>query len=353
VKKSHIKLQFSVKKKEELKDLSYEELLKYVQDLTDNIVQEKPKKGSDNSSIPPSVDIAKKKRNQSLRAKSGRKPGGQYGSAGITLRQTDVPDVTIELDYSIDRCKECGTSLKETLATLKERRQVLDIDLKETMTRITEYQSFSKRCPAFGYDNYDDTFPATVTPNISYGVDTQAVVSYLSASHYIPYARIVQTLSDLFGITVSEGTVDNMIERSSLASKGEIEKIKESLRSSNVLGIDETGCKVDGARHWHWAFQDDKNTFIVADKSRGTKVIDKHFEDGFPDACAVHDNYSSYNGLTAKSEQLCLAHKLRDLNYAIECDDTKLMKDLKTLLKEAIRDHKEDLTPQQRVSLNV
>ncbi|MDQ7061417.1 MAG: hypothetical protein Q9M43_09905 [Sulfurimonas sp.] len=34
---------------------------------------------------------------------------------------------------------------------------------------------------------------------------------------------------------------------------------------------------------------------------------------------------------------------MRDLNYAIECDKTKLMKDIKVLLKEAIRDDKEKL----------
>lgn len=351
MRKSHIKLLFSVKKKEELDDLTYEELLRYVKELTDNIVQEKPKKGSDNSSIPPSVDIAKKKRNQSLRAKSDKKPGAQKGRVGVTLRQVDDPDITIELGHNIDRCRECDTSLTDTLLKLKERRQVLDIDLKETKVKVTEYQSFSKTCPACGYEEHDDTFPSTVTPNISYGVNTQAIVTYLSASHYLSYERITQTLSDLFGITLSEGTIDNMLKRTSLASQGEIDKITDSLKSSSVIGIDETGCKVDGERYWHWAFQDSENTLIVADKSRGTKVIDEYFEKGFGDACVVHDNFSSYNGLTAKSEQLCLAHKLRDLNYAIECDDTKLMKDMKLLLKEAIRDHKEELTPQQRVIL--
>ena len=46
-----------------------------------------------------------------------------------------------------------------------------------------------------------------------------------------------------------------------------------------------------------------------------------------------------------------LAHKLRDINYAIECDDTKLMKDMKQLLKEAMLDHKEEMTIEQRVIL--
>jgi len=115
--------------------------------------------------------------------------------------------------------------------------------------------------------------------------------------------------------------------------------------------IDETGCKINSSKHWHWTFQNDTNTLVVANKSRGTKVINQTFENGFKNACVVHDNYSSYNALECKSEQLCLAHKMRDLNYAIDCDGTKLAKGLKELLKEAIRDDKEVLTQKQRVIL--
>ena len=42
---SFIKYQFSIKSKEELRDLSHEELLKYIENLQDNIKQEKHVKG--------------------------------------------------------------------------------------------------------------------------------------------------------------------------------------------------------------------------------------------------------------------------------------------------------------------
>jgi len=44
---------------------------------------------------------------------------------------------------------------------------------------------------------------------------------------------------------------------------------------------------------------------IVANKSRGTEVITDTFENGFKNACVVHDNYSSYSSLECDSEQLC------------------------------------------------
>ncbi len=65
MKKSLVKYKFSLKSKEELNNLTHEELLNYVKNLQDNLIQEKPPKNSNNSSISPSSEIApSKKRNK-------------------------------------------------------------------------------------------------------------------------------------------------------------------------------------------------------------------------------------------------------------------------------------------------
>ena len=353
MKKNIIKYQFSLKSQDELDKLTHAELLKYVKELQNNSIQEKPPKNSNNSSISPSSEIVNpnKKKNQSLREKSDKKVGGQKGRVGTTLKQTDTPDKIVAVEFNITKCKKCGVDISSVVASLQERRQVVDMELSSIQKKITEYQSFSKECPSCGYNNHDNSFAASVTPNISYGVNIIAMVSYLSVSQYMSNKRVASLLSNLFNITISEGSITNMLAKASNNSQSEIQKIKKLLESSKILGIDETGCKVDGARYWHWTFQDTKNTLIVADKSRGAKVITQTFTNGFKDSCVVHDNFSSYSKLNAKSEQLCLAHKLRDLNYAIDCDSTKLAKDIKSLLKEAMIDHKESLTLNQRKNL--
>jgi transposase-like protein len=224
----------------------------------------------------------------------------------------------------------------------------LDLDLKATNKKITQFQSYSKKCPNCGYDNHDNSYPASVAPHISYGKNIMAIVVYLNVVHYVSYKRIVQTLKTMYKLDISEGTVDNLLKKASKLSQTEITKIVSQLEMSDMVGIDETGVKVNGSRDWNWVFQNDTCTYIVYNESRGTKVIDEEFENGFVNAIVVHDNYSSYSSLIASGEQLCLAHKLRDLNYAIECDDTQVMKDLKILLKEAMLDHKLDLLQNQR-----
>ncbi len=342
-----ISYQFSIKSKEELRDLSHEELLQYIENLQDNIIQEKPPKNSTNSGIPTGKEINTPKKNQSTRKKGG-KNGAVFGHKGTNLKQTDTPDEIIDIEFNIDSCKKCGFNISEVLAKLHEKRQVQDLNLQDTLQKITQYQSYSKECPECGFVNHDNSYPVMVAPHISYGKNIMAIVVYLSVVHYVSYKRIVQTLQTLYKISISEGTVDSLLKKAAKLSQNEIDKIVSELSLADIVGIDETGVKVNGSRDWNWVFQNNRCTFIVHNESRGAKVIEKNFEDGFVNAIIVHDNYSSYNNLISSGEQLCLAHKIRDLNYAIECDNAQVMKDMKSLLQEAMIDHKLDLLPSQR-----
>src|SRR6516165_1240995 len=62
-------------------------------------------KDSHNSSKPPSSDPLGRKRSRSQRRKSGKKPGGQLGHRGETLRLVATPDEVIE--YRPARCTGC------------------------------------------------------------------------------------------------------------------------------------------------------------------------------------------------------------------------------------------------------
>ena len=356
MKSSKIKYYFSIKSEDELKNLSYEELMEYTKNLTKDWHKlKKPKKNSSNSSIAPSSEIISpnRKKNQSLRKKSDKLTGGQIGHKGTTLKQTDTPDKIINIEFNINSCKKCGYDISNTIATLKEKRQVLDLKLNDIKIEIIQYQSYSKICSNCGYNNHDNSYPIFVTPNISYGKTIIAFVSYLNIVQYLPYNRIVLLLQDIFNISISQGTIDNLLKKASKLSKKELDKIVNKLSLSNLIGIDETGCKINGDKHWYWTFQNDTQTFIVMNKSRSSKVITDQFKNGFVNATVVHDNYSGYSKLDCKNEQLCLAHKLRDLNYAIECEDTQVMKDIKQLIQEAMIIHKEDLEPFQRASLKI
>jgi transposase len=81
---------------------------------------------SSNSGKPPSSDGLKKPaRVRSLREKSQRKPGGQKGHKGETLRQSADPNV-MEHHFP-SACAECGAALTRDMSAGHAARQVFDL----------------------------------------------------------------------------------------------------------------------------------------------------------------------------------------------------------------------------------
>ena len=79
---------------------------------------------SHNSSKPPSSDgPGVKPHPKSQRGASGRKPGGQPGHVGHTLRLVDAPD-EVQV-HSPSHCPTCGDRLADVPVTHRERRQSL------------------------------------------------------------------------------------------------------------------------------------------------------------------------------------------------------------------------------------
>ena len=62
------------------------------QELKQQLEKYRTPKNSGNSSKPPSSDFPKIQKTQSLRTPSDKKPGGQPGHEGTTLKMTDTPD---------------------------------------------------------------------------------------------------------------------------------------------------------------------------------------------------------------------------------------------------------------------
>ena len=105
-------------------------------------------KNSRNSSIPPSKDENRPKKNNSLREKSDKKSGGQLGHEGKTLMMTNTPDKIIV--HIPDECECCGKNLEKINGELGESRQ--QVDLPPIYPVTTEHQSFRKVCSC-GHEN--------------------------------------------------------------------------------------------------------------------------------------------------------------------------------------------------------
>ena len=80
-----------------------------------------------------------------------------------------------------------------------------------------------------------------------------------------------------------------------MSKKGRVvyDGIRNKLEESEEIGSDETGARVNGQKNWVWVWQNKLMTFISLETSRGKKVIDKIFPNGFPNAIIGTDRWAA------------------------------------------------------------
>ena len=293
--------------------------------LLDLLQKKHVKKDSHNSSLPPSKDLFSK--HKSLRPVSIRPNGGQVGHKGSTLGMSETPDKIIDLKSAF--CSVCGQTLSRELFILKAMRQVIEIP--SIVPIYEEYRQYACQCPTCHHQQLAD-FPLGVNAPIQYGSSVETLVGYFSVYQYIPFKRLQSLFSQLFSLTLSQGSIGNILNRSAQKCEGVYQEIKTQILHSSVVGSDETGTKVNGAKWWIWAWQNLQNTFLVASDNRGSKTVDKVFEKGLPNSAIVSDRWAAQLKTHSKNSQICLAHLLRDLIYLIEVERLDFATQFKTFI---------------------
>lgn len=287
-------------------------LIARVKSLEAEVAIYKNKKNSYNSHTPPSKDENRPMKNQSLREKSDKKAGGQHGHEGKTLQCSTMIDTIVE--YKPNYCNCCGQDLREVPEALIETRQVIDIPVIKSV--CTEHRIYRKICSC-GH-NMDSDFPSHLTAKVQYGAGVEALAGYLHARQYLPYQRMKEFFTDVMGLPVSVGGINNILKRLTQKALPHYKQIKQRLYQSEFIGTDETGVKVNGQKDWMWTWQNDDLTFIVHSVNRGFKTIEDTFINGLPNATLQHDRFACHFNCKALHHQICMSHLLRDLQYIIE-----------------------------------
>lgn len=299
--------------------------------LEAELAQYKTPKNSGNSHKPPSTDIAPPKRNQSLREKSDKQPGGQFGHQGHTIKMKEQPDIIVTHDAPCI-CGECGKDLTDVPQLFVEKRQVVDIPPVAAV--YTEHSIYSRTCDC-GHIT-ESSFPPGANSLIQYGSNVEAMVAYLHARQYLPFERMSELFNDLMGLPVCAGSIVNMIKRFADKAKPSYEAIKTGIEQAAYAGSDETGGKENGRKIWFWTWQNDQLTYIVYSPSRGYCTVEEVFPNGLPDTILGHDRWAAQIKSPAKDHQICTAHLLRDLNYIEQLYQSQWATDFKAIIKDAI-----------------
>lgn len=279
---------------------------------------EEPPKNSGNSSTPPSKESLKdevSRRTKSLRKPSGKKSGGQPGHEGGTLGMSDAVDGIVE--ERAERCDGCGESLADCETELDYITQTISLpELKPLITEVRHYVAICRTC-----GKRVKSHPERRRSNaVVYDASVKGLVVYLSVVQFLPYNRIAFFFKEVFGLGISQGSMVNWVNEAKKAAAPAIEKIKEYIMQSAVVGFDETGCYCNNRLDWAWIAQTVYFTFVFHGKSRKGQELEDRFGDSLERMIAVTDRHSAYFALHFLNHQVCLAHLLRECQYLNELD---------------------------------
>jgi transposase len=268
---------------------------------------QRPEKTSRTSSKPPSTD----RKAQRERSKPG---GAKPGHEGHSRILSATPDEVVE--HRPDRCACCAAALTTDLPaeTVSLHEQ---IELPEVQPLITQHRRLAVRCPVCG------TRVVAPAPEAArgtpFGPRLHAVATYLKTYQALSYERLQGALADLFGLTLSQGGLMNLLRRAQSRFAAGRSRAVAALRQAEVVASDETGVRIEGSNAYHWVFHSPEAVVHQAALTRGACVVRAMME-GHRPAVWLSDRYTAQQG-HGDAHQTCLAHLARDIAYAVEVSE--------------------------------
>jgi transposase len=287
----------------------------------------KPRKSSRNSHTPPSQDPGSG-RPGGGKAKGKSKPKTPRPSRpGVSRRLAVTPDETIV--RRAERCA-CGADVSRLKQTCRMRYD--HIDIPPVLPHVTRIELHGGRCGCGR--RFRAAPPDGMPPGTPFGPNIHALLAYLHHSHHVGFERLARLARELFGLTISEGAIANAMRRLDTPLEAERAAIREKLREAAVVWSDETTTRIDGRLHWHWVFVTPE-AVLHEIAPRRAKAVAEEVMGGHKPAVWVSDRYAGQQEMAA-AHQVCLAHVLRDVQYAIDCGDAAFAPALAKLLAWAI-----------------
>ena len=282
-----------------------------------------PPKTPDNSGTPPS---------QGRKANGDGKPGPKVRVHAGAHRPLH-PNPTRYEAVRAEHCPHCHADLGDVAQAVVQTYDRIEIpEIAPDVTRVVLHGGVCPCCAR----RFKAAAPAGLEPGSPFGPNLRAFVLYLRFGQAIPFERLARLMRDLFGLEISEGALANLLQHSAPAFAAQASLIRQRLLSSTVLASDETSVRVGKKTFWTWVFHHADSACFVIRPSRGKAAVGEFLGDVRP-AVWISDRLGAQMGWASRDHQVCLAHLLRDIQYAIDAGDAAFAPGVKHLLQRAVR----------------
>jgi transposase len=185
------------------------------------------------------------------------------------------------------------------------------IELPKIKMNVGHYILHQCDCP-----NCGKTVKAKIPPDrtTGYGPRFTALIGELSGIKAMSRNDVKQLCASVLGVSIANGTIQKLIDRTSNAISPVYERIGRIARSFWCNYIDETSWFRDHDLHWLWAMVNERVAFYRIDPHRSKAAFDNLIRDW--DGILVSDSYGLYRKWV--NRQTCLAHLIRKADALAE-----------------------------------
>ena len=221
-------------------------------------------------------------------------------------RQRMTP--TARVVHAVDRCPDCGVALGG--GAVKRTREVIEVP--RAPVAVTEHAYLERRCP---WCRRHWTPPAelggVVLGRQRLGVGLVSLIATLREEGRWPFRTIQWYLRAFYDLRLSVGALVGVVKRGAAHGADVVGRIRDQIRRSAVVNVDETGRREGGSNGYVWCFSTPEARYF-ARRGRGKGVLDEVLGDRF-DGVLVSDLYAAYDHYPGV-QQRCWAHLLRDVH---------------------------------------
>lgn len=277
-------------------------------------------KSSRNSSLPPSRDrgAEKAKTNEHRRKqrKRRRRPGGQKGHPGHHRPLVPPDRVAERFEHRPTACRGCGRSLKGVKSAADPLLHQI-AEIPKIVAEIHEHVRHRVSCPDCTTVNIAE-LPVGV-PRSSFGPNLRALLALLIGRYRISRRGAQDLCSDVFNISVSLGSVANVVDGYRRALGAAYDEAAEAAKRSALAYMDETGWREKGQRRYLWILVTTLVVlFRIGKRSRHTarEMLGENYAGSL-----VSDRYAVYRLMPDERHQVCWSHLQRDFGALAEKSD--------------------------------
>jgi transposase len=145
----------------------------------------------------------------------------------------------------------------------------------------------------------------------AFGPRLQAAVVTLAVRNRISRRDATELARELFGVELSTGTVDAIVQRAGEALAAAHTRLEQEIKRSPVVNIDETGWKTGGDRRMLWGALTRRTAVFRIAAGRHAAEAQIMLGERY-NGIVCSDRWRAYDYLDPTRRQLCWAHLRRD-----------------------------------------